>query len=124
MPISLIPINNVCLPTNGGGFLGVLTFEDISPNTVEITADISDPINSGLTKGDILGLWFDFADFTMLGGFPSFGGSTAVLGFAYGDNFVGNSLGGPVNINGSGPADWDLGVQVGKNGTAGGFFIR
>lgn len=58
--------------TNGGGFFGVVTFLDNGADTVTITADISPPINAGLTQGDILGLWFDFADFGSLSGTPTF----------------------------------------------------
>jgi hypothetical protein len=43
--------------TNGGSFFAEVTFEDIDGG-VKVTADIADPINAGLTKGDILGLGF------------------------------------------------------------------
>lgn len=105
--------------TNGGGFFGEVIFEDIAINQVRVTADISDPINSGLTKGDILGLWFDLANFGALSGPVSLSGD--VLGSEVGENAVSNTLGGPVNINGSGAAGWDLGLVVGQNGGAGGF---
>jgi hypothetical protein len=111
--------------TNGGGFFGVLTFEDTAANTVTITADISDPINVGLTQGDILALWFDFDDFSALSGTPSFTNEdpsgTVGPALSIGENSVGNSLGGFLNINGSGSAAWDMALQVGTNGATGGF---
>ncbi len=103
--------------TNGGGFFGVITIEDTATDQVRITADISSPINAGITQGDILGLWFDFA--TLSPG--SIGASGDVFGGQLCDNCVGNSLGGNVNINGSGTAGWDLGLITGQNGSAGGF---
>ncbi|MFK7915223.1 MAG: PEP-CTERM sorting domain-containing protein [Pseudomonadales bacterium] len=103
--------------TNGGGFFGVVTVEDTGVDTITITADIADPINSGLTKGDILALWFDLSDTSGIGAiFPSgdfFDGAFITDGV--------NSLGGGNNLNGSGESDFDLGVVTGQNGGAGGF---
>jgi hypothetical protein len=81
----------------------------------------SDPINLGLSKSDILGIWFDLSDFSLLSDRLSFGGVTTVLDFEYTENSVGSSLGRNVNINGSGATDWDLAVNVGTNGARGGF---
>ena len=103
--------------TNSPNFFGRVTFTDLAPNQVQITADISSPINSTITRGDILGLWFDFAN--PVG--SSLAVAPAVFGGAYLPDGVSNSLGGNVNINGSGPAGWDLGLIVGQNGAAGGF---
>ncbi|MGF1683943.1 PEP-CTERM sorting domain-containing protein [Photobacterium minamisatsumaniensis] len=114
-------ITNLEDATNGGGFFGQLTFDNNGANTVTVTADISAPINAGITKGDILGLWFDFSNFGVLTGSPTFGGSTAVISSLFNENTVGTSLGGNVNINGSGEDNWDLAVEVGQNGGAGGF---
>lgn len=114
-------ITNLEDATNGGGFFGVVTFEDNGLNTVKITADISDPINAGLTQGDILGLWFDFADVSVLTLPLPIGINPAPFGFSSNPDSVGTSLGGNVNINGSGEDNWDLAVKVGENGSAGGF---
>lgn len=108
--------------TNTPTFFGRVTFTDVAPNQVQITADISSPINAGITQGDILGLWFDFATIAQ----PAVPSVTLVSGtiFAgslYSTDSVSNSLGGNVNINGSGPAGWDLGLAVGQNGAPGGF---
>ena len=48
--------------TNGGGFFGTVTITNDGTDTVQVVADIRDPINPGLTQGDILGLWFDLAN--------------------------------------------------------------
>lgn len=102
--------------TNGGGFFGRVTFTDLAPGQVQIVADISQPINAAITQGDILGLWFDFA------ALPTSGiGAAGIIAGVYNPDTVSNSLGGNVNLNGSGPAGWDLGLQVGINGAAGGF---
>ncbi|MGF1699419.1 PEP-CTERM sorting domain-containing protein [Photobacterium makurazakiensis] len=114
-------ITNLEDVTNGGGFFGQLTFDNNGANTVTVTADISSPINTGITQGDILGLWFDFSNFGALTGTPTFGGSTTVISSIFNENSVGVSLGSNVNISGSGENDWDLAVEVGENGGAGGF---
>jgi hypothetical protein len=86
--------------TNGGGFFGELTFEDTALDTVKISADIAAPINAGLTKGDILGLWFDFADFSALSGAPTISGedpSGIVTEVFFGENSIGSQLAGYSN---------------------------
>ncbi len=110
--------------TNGGGFFAKVTIEDKSPNTVKIIADIADPVNAGLTKGDILALWFDFADFGALTGpatvtnaSPTIDGTTYLA-----EDTVSSSLGGNVNLNGDGiQSTWDFAVELGSNGAALGF---
>lgn len=106
--------------TNGGGFFGVVTFQDNGANTVKITADIRDPINVGLTQGDILGLWFDVDGF---GGLTPPININPWLPLAIGEDSIGTKpfADNNVNINGSGEDNWDLAVQVGENGAAGGF---
>jgi len=116
-----ILITNLEDNTNGGGFFGAVSFENNGTNTVTVTADISDPINPGLTKGDILGLWFNFASFPALSGQPTFSGSTPILDYYFSENAVGSSLGGNINLNGAAASYWDLAVSVGKNGKPGGF---
>jgi hypothetical protein len=44
----------------------------VGTNTVTVTADISNPINAEITKGDILVLWFYLGDFSSLSGVPTF----------------------------------------------------
>lgn len=107
--------------TNGGGFFGQLTIVDNGNDTVKITADIADPINAGLTQGDILGLWLDFADFSALTGSPS--ANPMAIDSAFGEDSVGTQpfSANNVNINGSGETGWDFAIQVGNNGSSGGF---
>ncbi|MFQ3207289.1 MAG: hypothetical protein ACI9IT_001444 [Glaciecola sp.] len=107
--------------TNGGGFFGEVTFTNSGTDKVTITADISSSLNTGITQGDILGLWFDFSDFSSLSGLPMFGGTTPVLVSVFGENSVGSSISGNLNINGAGATNWDLAVKVGENGPNGGF---
>ena len=52
--------------TNGGGFFAKITLTDTASGKVKITADIADPINSGLTQGDILGLGLNILDDSLL----------------------------------------------------------
>lgn len=117
------PISNLEDVTNGGGFFADVSFVNNGVDTVTITADIGSPINAGLTQGDILGLWFDLADFSALSGAASISANSAsttpVISFS--ENAVSSSLGGNVNINGSGENNWDLGLVVGENGKSGGF---
>jgi hypothetical protein len=109
--------------TNGGGFFATVTIENNGANTVSITADIADPINLGLTQGDILALWFNFADFAALsGGATVSNASPAIVGTTYlAENAVSSSLGGNVNLNGTGISFWDFAVELGKNGAPLGF---
>jgi hypothetical protein len=101
--------------TNGGGFFGQVTFKDTGNNEVTITADISSSINPGITRGDIIGLWFDLADTAAIEGLSSSNR------FLYDPDSVGSSVRGPYNLNGSGETDWDLFARTGLNGAAGGF---
>jgi hypothetical protein len=107
--------------TDGGGFFGELTFEDTALDTVKISADIAAPINADLTKGDILGLWFDFADFGALSGSPTISGedpSGIVTDVFFGENSIGSQLAGYSNVNlqGTDETNWDLAVVTGSNG--------
>ncbi|MCA0936050.1 PEP-CTERM sorting domain-containing protein [Vibrio alginolyticus] len=120
--------------TEGGGLLAKIAVENTAADTVTITADIADPINPGLTQGDILSVWFNLSDFTGLGATASLGnitingssigGSEFFSGSSllFGENaFATNALGGNNNLNGTGTSDWDLVVETGQNGSAGGF---
>lgn len=113
--------------TNGGGFFGEVTFEDNGTNTVTISANIAAPINAGLTQGDVLALWFDFANFGALtGSTATFGDenpSGIVNGYFFSENAVSSSPGGNVNLNGGSPAqtNWDFAVLTGTKGSADGF---
>lgn len=112
--------------TNGGGFYGEVTFTQNGLNTVTVEADVSAPINPGLTKGDILGLWFDINDFKSLSGGISFGGTTTVLAHDFSWDAVEQkppTFDSNVNIQSALMGDdWDLAVQVGKGGGSDGFF--
>ncbi len=117
--------------TNGGNFFAQVTVQDVATNTVNISADISDPINLGLTNGDILSLWFNLSDLSGLGNTPSL--SNIVVNGNYINNnefFSGASLllgqesaatskrnRSNSNMNGAGTNDWDLLVETGQNGS-------
>lgn len=105
--------------TNNGGFFATMTFTDIAPNQVQVDADISSPINAGLTKGDILGLWFDLG---ILPASPIVVSGPNFISSVYSPGNVGNApFGGNNNLNGTGAPAWDLAVEVGTNGGADGF---
>ncbi len=120
--------------TEGGGLFALVTVQNAAADTVTITADIGDPINPGLTQGDILSVWFNLSDFSGLGSTASlsnislngssiggsefFSGSSLLFGE---DAFATNALGGNNNLNGTGTSDWDLIVETGQNGSASGF---
>ncbi|NEX23665.1 hypothetical protein G3480_25900 [Thiorhodococcus mannitoliphagus] len=119
--------------TNRQSFNAKITISDVtsSPNTVEIVADISNPINNSLTKGDILGLWFDFADFDDLGSGPLFSPietSPTATDFEYllSEDKVPSKqpfkAENNAQLNGGGiQTNWDFAVLVGQNGSGGGF---
>ena len=116
--------------TNSGGFFSIVTIEDLTPNSVRVTLDIRDPINAGLTQGDILGVWFDVNDETVLPGlqtafssnpnsvFTNVTPAGTIQTAVFNANSVQN-IGGPpaVVINPLGP--FDIGIQVGVQGGGG-----
>jgi hypothetical protein len=104
--------------TNGGGFFGTVTFEDVGANTVKVTADIADPINIGLSKGDILGLWADLTDSSVLAGMSAQNGNPT--GIVTGTCFVADGCDGPNGASGA-FENFDIGVLLGANGAAAGF---
>ncbi len=106
--------------TNGGGFFGEVTLEDEGAGEVRVTANIADPINVGLTQGDILGLWFNVNDFSLLGPLSTSDGNPMgiVTNLVVDEDNV-RSLGGNVDIGGGGannPYPFDIGVALGVNG--------
>jgi hypothetical protein len=110
--------------TNGGGFFGEITFEDNGTDTVTISANIAAPVNAGLTQGDVLSLWFDFANFSALGSTATFGNqspSAIINGHSLDEDSVLSNYGtGNTNLNGGSPAqtNWDFAVLTGANGDA------
>ena len=54
--------------TNGGGFFSKVTITDTVAGTVRIVADIADPINLNLSKGDIVELGLGISDASLLSG--------------------------------------------------------
>lgn len=107
--------------TNGGGFFAVVTIEDIGDNKVKVTGDIRDPINVGLTQGDILGLWFDILGTSHIASLMVTGSD--VIDWIYDPDSVGPKPFSDQNasIQGTGEDDWDLAVQTGVKGADGGF---
>lgn len=109
--------------TNGGGFFAALSLEDAGVDTVNVTINIADPINVGLTEGDILALFFDIADSTFdtetlaATSFNPGAIEGGVTVFPAGD---GTSLGGNANVNGTG-FQFDVGIETGQNGRSQGF---
>lgn len=118
-----------------GSFFAQVEIEDTAPNTVSISVDISDPINVGLSQGDVLGLWFDVNDASILPGLSAafsaagFGGvfqngnpMGIITAAEASENNVG-SLGGNVNLNGGAGAglNFDIGIGLGANGGPAGF---
>lgn len=120
--------------SEGGGLFAKIAVENTAADTVTITADIADPINPGLTQGDILSVWFNLSDFSGLGATASLGNIT-INGSSIGgseffsgssllfgeDAFATNVLGGNNNLNGTGTSAWDLVVETGQNGAPSGF---
>lgn len=104
--------------TNGGGFFAKVTFEDIGTNTVKVTADIADPVNVGLTQGDILGLWMDIGNESLLTSMTVGNGNP--MGIVTGTCFDANGCDGP---NGASAAfqNFDIGLTLGAQGSAHGF---
>lgn len=120
--------------TEKGGFFAVVTVENVATNTVNITADIADPINPGLTQGDVLSVWFNLSDFTGLGSSASLGNifvnGNAIGGgeffsgssLLFGENgFSTRDLISENNLNGTHTSGWDIVIETGQNGSDGGF---
>ena len=109
--------------TNGGNFFADLTLEDTNTNTVKVSIDIADPVNSNLQQGDILALFFDIDD-------PSFSATTLTAanfdpsviigGVTVFGASGGTTLGGNANVNGTG-LRFDVGIETGQNGRNQGF---
>ena len=106
--------------TNGGGFFAEVKFEDVG-SYVKVTADISDPINVGLTKGDILGVGMQLSNEALVGSL-SFGSNI--------QNPAGIVTGSCQTINGcnlfnggsgSPGTGFDITVDLGVQGDAAGF---
>ncbi len=126
--------------TNGGGFFSTVKIANSGSDTVNISADIADPINLGLTQGDILSLWFNLStdndsSWTGWGATPSlsnvyvdgnsignsfFNGAELLFGQNQFDTDALNANNSNLNSN-SIPDGWDLIVETGQNGGASGF---
>ncbi len=118
-----------------GDFSAKVIITDVETNTVNIFADIADPINPGLTRGDILSLWFNLSDFTGLGTTVTLDniiiGGTPVTGgefFTDAQVLFGQDLYGfdaldadNNNLNGTHISGWDLIFETGQRGSDGGF---
>lgn len=104
--------------TNGGGFFAKVTISDFAANTVQVVGDISPPINPTLTQGDILGIWFNIGDESLLTGmtYASVGAPsvTAFSAVANGVTSIGSANN---NLNGSGASPFDIGVALGSQGS-------
>lgn len=106
--------------TNGGGFFAQVTFEDIG-TYVKVTADIADPINVGLTQGDILALGMQIADESLLGSL-SFGTNIqAPTGIVTGSCQTANSCDLFTGGSGSPGTGFDITVDLGTAGSEAGF---
>jgi hypothetical protein len=107
--------------TNGGGFFATVTFEDTIDGWVKVTADIADPINMGLTQGDILELGMNLADDSLLGSLAFGTMLQTPEGIIGSDCQVANSCDLFTGGNGDPGLGFDITVEVGVNGSAGGF---
>ncbi len=124
---------------NGGFYAKVTVANTETAGTVHISADIADPINIGLTQGDILSLWFNLSDFTGLGE-RAFLSNISILGtFSDGTPFTSDEffegagllfgedeydvrdLGSNNNLGGTHTENWDLIVETGIGGSEAGF---
>lgn len=122
--VQAVPIiTNLEDATNGGGFFAKVTFEDFAVDTVKVTADISAPVNTGLTKGDILGLWLDIADENLLLGlvFGNESPTGIITGMAMSADSVGGVGSANNNLNGTHETGFDIGVALGAHGAGAGF---
>jgi len=104
--------------TNGGGFFGKVTVADTAGG-VKVTADIADPINVGLTKGDILGLGFQIVDESLLSGITTVDGDPS--GIITGTCFDANNCDVFKGGSGSPGTDFDIVISLGANGASAGF---
>lgn len=113
--------------TNGGGFFASVTLTDIAGG-VHFDLTIADPVNPGLTQGDILGLFLNVNDDNILAGldaaFASLGAvfanqnPTAIVTDAEATAAaagVGSVGGANNNMNGTG-ATFDIGIALGAQG--------
>ena len=105
--------------TNGGGFYGTLTIVDKSTNTVTITADIADPINVGLTQGDILGIGFDISNDSLLSGMLI--SEINPAGTTINGCYIANGCNVFTGGSGSLGQGLDIGISIGVQGSAEGF---
>ena len=102
--------------TNGGGFFAKVTFTDIAGG-VSVVADISDPINVGLTQGDILEIGFNVSDESVLG-------SLGVANLNPANSSTLCQLANSCDVyNGAGSVgnDLDISLELGINGSDEGF---
>jgi len=106
--------------TNGGGFFATVTFEDIG-GYVKVTADIADPINAGLTQGDILGLGMQLADESLLGSLTFGANVEDPTGIVTGSCQVANGCDLFTGGSGSPGTGFDITVDLGIAGSAAGF---
>ncbi len=107
--------------TNPTSFFAKLIIEDIAGG-VKVTADISDPINTGLTNGDILGIGFHIADESLLGSLSvTNNGNEDPLGIITSTCFGANSC--ELFTGGSGQPgrNMDIVIGLGIVGAAAGF---
>jgi len=113
--------------TNGGGFFATVTMANNGANTVRVTATIAPPVNAGLTRGDILGIWFQITPESLLSGMTATSVSPAgiVTASQFGPaNTVGDVGGANNNLGGAGNIykdNWDIGIALGVNGDEAGF---
>ena len=109
--------------TNGGGFFAEVTLANAGTNTVKVTADISPPINVGLTEGDILGLWLDIADANFLTGLM-FGNEmpTNIISASIVDENNVNAVGTSNNDIGPAGTNYDIGLAFSAQGCGDGCF--
>lgn len=117
-------VTNLEDATNGGGFFGKITIAQDGTDQLKFTLDISNQINIGLTQGDILRVAFDVAgDQDLSGATYSDFVPTAIAPPVFDAVFSANNIVGfkNGNKNNNPAAGFDLGIDVGTNGSAAGF---
>lgn len=117
-PVSALPITFDVTPFTGTTALSRITLSDLGDGTLNVNvAVITDASNPN--TADILGVFFDVSDDSLLGGFSFLGAditqsaqSGSVTGVGGGNNMNG---GGPLN-----PGPFDIGLRIGTSGIGGG----
>lgn len=113
-----VPLTFDVTPYTGSSALSRVTLTDLGNGTVDVNvAVVTDTDNPFIA--DILGIFFDIADDSLLGGFSFLGNDITQIDQS--GNVTG--VGGGNNMNGGGPSNpgpFDIGLRIGTSGIGGG----